>query len=116
MLSPVAVACGAVLFVVAYIALSVTVVPAGTVGVVDVFGEVRDEPLQAGMNFVFPLASVCRCERNGCWVSAAVCECLCVCDACVYILFFVPLSHWYVLVCRAYFRYTDNCIPQLYIH
>eukprot|EP00667_Euglena_gracilis_P026726 EG_transcript_32416 len=60
MLSPVAVACGAVLFVVAYIALSVTVVPAGTVGVVDVFGEVRDEPLQAGMNFVFPLASVVR--------------------------------------------------------
>jgi regulator of protease activity HflC (stomatin/prohibitin superfamily) len=47
-----------VVLAVVYMVLSITIVPAGTVGVVDVFGQVRDDPLPAGMNFVFPLASV----------------------------------------------------------
>jgi len=37
---------------------SITVVPAGHVGVVDFFGNVADEPLQAGLNFVNPLTKV----------------------------------------------------------
>jgi regulator of protease activity HflC (stomatin/prohibitin superfamily) len=35
-----------------------TVIPAGTVGVVDFFGTVRDNTLKAGINFVNPLARV----------------------------------------------------------
>jgi prohibitin 1 len=55
-----AVGCGALVLLVASLAASVTIVPAGTVGVVEVFGAVRPLPLQAGMNFVFPLAKVHR--------------------------------------------------------
>ncbi len=38
----------------------VRIVPAGHVGVVDLFGKVRKEPLPAGMHFINPLASVHR--------------------------------------------------------
>ena len=54
----VAICIATVVLAVVYMVLSITIVPAGTVGVVDVFGQVRDDPLPAGMNFVFPLASV----------------------------------------------------------
>jgi len=37
---------------------AVTVVPAGTVGVVDFFGNVSDNTLKAGVNFVNPMANV----------------------------------------------------------
>lgn len=60
MAAAIALFCGTLAMGVVYGLMSITVVPAGTVGIVDVFGEVRDEPLHAGMNFVFPLASVVR--------------------------------------------------------
>ena len=60
----VAICCLTVALGVCYMILSITIVPAGTVGVVDIFGDVRDTPVHAGLNFVFPLASVClRCFR-----------------------------------------------------
>lgn len=48
------------LFVVGALAQGVAVVPAGHVGVVDLFGKVAPNTLEAGLNFVNPLARVAR--------------------------------------------------------
>jgi len=43
-----------------YYVFSVRIIPAGHVGVVDLFGSVRDEAVPAGLNFVNPFARVIR--------------------------------------------------------
>lgn len=49
---------GGALMIAALLASTVTVVPAGHVGVVDIFGSVRDRPVPPGVHLVNPLATV----------------------------------------------------------
>jgi prohibitin 1 len=51
-------AAGIAVFVVLLLYLSITIVPAGHVGVKDFFGSVSDRILQPGLNLVFPLTRV----------------------------------------------------------
>lgn len=45
-------------FLFIFLLRTITTIPAGNLGVVDVFGSVRSEPIQAGLNFIHPMATV----------------------------------------------------------
>ena len=53
-----------VLFVVIFLLAAITVVPAGYVGTIVLFGKVKPQPLQPGLHIVNPLANVIKMETR----------------------------------------------------